>query len=298
MPQLTVINLYQLLAILPHASPQKIAQIIDDAAEAGQIAPHLLTAARQMLLDPQKRAHYDQRLGQQLMAELPALATVADGPDKTPIPRKTLPPLPDQSRVRRPALGGRYEGRIARWYDERGFGWLSLTECEEEVFLHITAFERRQGTPAAGDRVSIVLTEDEKKRLRGIQAVFMDKQSSGGRLRLDKLPLAAGLCLLVVMLVGLLLAKPQGFVWWTLLVFNLIVFAAYLKDKQAAQYEGRRRVREDTLHFLGLLGGWPGALIAQQLLRHKTSKRSFQIVFWLTALLDCGAVWAYVYFLV
>jgi uncharacterized membrane protein YsdA (DUF1294 family) len=38
--------------------------------------------------------------------------------------------------------------------------------------------------------------------------------------------------------------------------------------------------------MLGLIGGWPGAIVAQQLLRHKTSKRSFRIAFWVTVVLN------------
>ncbi|WP_153605141.1 DUF1294 domain-containing protein, partial [Pseudomonas aeruginosa] len=34
------------------------------------------------------------------------------------------------------------------------------------------------------------------------------------------------------------------------------------------------------LHLFELLGGWPGALVAQQVFRHKTRKLSFQLVFW------------------
>ena len=46
------------------------------------------------------------------------------------------------------------------------------------------------------------------------------------------------------------------------------------------------------MHFLGLIGGWPGALIAQKLLRHKNRKLSFQLVFWITVLLNCsGLIW-------
>ncbi|MFP5462920.1 MAG: DUF1294 domain-containing protein, partial [Gammaproteobacteria bacterium] len=32
--------------------------------------------------------------------------------------------------------------------------------------------------------------------------------------------------------------------------------------------------------------GWPGALLAQQLLRHKTSKQSFLFGYWTTVLLN------------
>jgi uncharacterized membrane protein YsdA (DUF1294 family) len=44
------------------------------------------------------------------------------------------------------------------------------------------------------------------------------------------------------------------------------------------------------LHLLGLAGGWPGALIAQQMLRHKSKKASFLAVFWVTVLINCGAL--------
>ena len=39
-----------------------------------------------------------------------------------------------------------------------------------------------------------------------------------------------------------------------------------------------------TCSAVELLGGWPGALLAQQLLRHKTKKTSYQGVFWLIVL--------------
>jgi len=66
---------------------------------------------------------------------------------------------------------------------------------------------------------------------------------------------------------------------------------AYAIDKSAAQ-SGAWRTRERTLHVLALLGGWPGALVAQRVLRHKSTKRSFQFAFWVTVALNCGAlVW-------
>jgi uncharacterized membrane protein YsdA (DUF1294 family) len=60
-------------------------------------------------------------------------------------------------------------------------------------------------------------------------------------------------------------------------------------DKSAARRD-RWRTRESTLHLLGAIGGWPGALAAQQLLRHKSAKPSFQGVFWLTVVANVGAV--------
>lgn len=68
---------------------------------------------------------------------------------------------------------------------------------------------------------------------------------------------------------------------------SLAAFVAYWADKRAAQ-AGRARVRERTLHIYELLGGWPGAFLAQRLLRHKTRDVSFQAVYWLIVLLHAA----------
>jgi uncharacterized membrane protein YsdA (DUF1294 family) len=62
-------------------------------------------------------------------------------------------------------------------------------------------------------------------------------------------------------------------------VVSAITYAMHAHDKQQA-ITGGWRVPEATLHFAELLGGWPGAFLAQRRLRHKCSKASYQIVFW------------------
>lgn len=56
---------------------------------------------------------------------------------------------------------------------------------------------------------------------------------------------------------------------------NVGSVALFAHDKRAAIH-GQQRVPERTLCRTAIFGGWPGALIAMQLLRHKTRKRSFQ----------------------
>jgi len=73
------------------------------------------------------------------------------------------------------------------------------------------------------------------------------------------------------------------------LASSLAAFAAYAFDKSAAR-NNRWRTRETTLHLLGLMGGWPGALVAQSYLRHKSKKRSFQLVFRATVVLNCAVL--------
>ncbi|MFI8750767.1 DUF1294 domain-containing protein [Vreelandella lionensis] len=66
---------------------------------------------------------------------------------------------------------------------------------------------------------------------------------------------------------------------------SVITYATYAWDKRAA-IKKRQRVSEKTLHWLALVGGWPGAWCAQQQLRHKTQKTAFRRVYWVTVLLN------------
>ncbi|MEV8268023.1 DUF1294 domain-containing protein [Microbacterium sp. NPDC076911] len=80
--------------------------------------------------------------------------------------------------------------------------------------------------------------------------------------------------------------------WWLPVVYvamSIVTFVSYGIDKAAAP-RARRRVSERTLLVLGLLAGWPGALLAQQLFRHKTRKRSFRRKFWLSIVVNVVAL--------
>ena len=78
-------------------------------------------------------------------------------------------------------------------------------------------------------------------------------------------------------------------VWY--LVIGLVTFFVYAKDKRAA-INGNWRVPEKTLHILSVTGGWLGALIAQDKLRHKTQKQPFRAIYWLTVAINVAVfVW-------
>lgn len=76
-------------------------------------------------------------------------------------------------------------------------------------------------------------------------------------------------------------------IWY--LAFSTLTLIAYAIDKSAA-IEKRQRTPEKTLHVLSLIGGWPGALLAQRYLRHKSKKTAFQFIFWLTVFFNCAAL--------
>ena len=96
---------------------------------------------------------------------------------------------------------------------------------------------------------------------------------------------------LVFVSVMVIAGKLPAFVFWIYSVSSGITFIVYGWDKSSARLN-RWRTTESALHLLSLLGGWPGALVAQKYLRHKSSKQSFQNAFWATVALNCGGlVW-------
>jgi uncharacterized membrane protein YsdA (DUF1294 family) len=70
---------------------------------------------------------------------------------------------------------------------------------------------------------------------------------------------------------------------------STFTFVIYATDKSKAQREVWR-TPESTLHLLALAGGWPGAALAQQYLRHKSSKLAFRRVFWATVMINLALV--------
>ena len=89
--------------------------------------------------------------------------------------------------------------------------------------------------------------------------------------------------LLVAPVLAVVRLDVFGHSFWMLAVVGVISLTAFVSqwfDKRRAEQE-RWRMPENFLHLLELLGGWPGAFVAQRLFRHKTSKFSYQLVFWL-----------------
>ncbi|MEQ7754110.1 DUF1294 domain-containing protein [Xanthomonas sp. WHRI 8391] len=70
---------------------------------------------------------------------------------------------------------------------------------------------------------------------------------------------------------------------------SVVAMIVYRRDKSAAQ-RGQQRTPETTLHIIALLGGWPGALLAQGLFRHKSSKAAFQAWFWIIVMVNVAVL--------
>lgn len=180
----------------------------------------------------------------------------------------------------------RFEGSLKSWNDERGFGFIQPDQGGDEIFVHIKTIVNRQGRPQIGQRLSfeVELGPQGKKRAK---AVLPIRPARAIRARSDS-PTQWGTATLfaipafLVLYVGLaVIWRPPATFALVYLVMSLLTFAVYAMDKASA-HGSRRRTPEKTLHLLALLGGWPGALLAQQFLRHKTAKRPFRRTFWLT----------------
>lgn len=183
----------------------------------------------------------------------------------------------------------RHKGKITAWNAGRGFGYVTPIGGGERVFVHITSIADRTRPPAEGDIVTYDLTLDERKRPRAIRV----KKSTPISLRSQKTrastsnvaPLTISSLFMFIVAAGTLAGRLPPVVIGIYSVVSIVTSLLYLHDKSAAR-RGAWRVEESSLLLIGLVGGWPGAVVAQRILRHKTRKQSFQLAFWVTAVLN------------
>lgn len=169
------------------------------------------------------------------------------------------------------ASKARLQGHLVEWNDAKGFGWIE--SGGERWFGHIKEFRHRHRRPARGDKVSFQRGQDARGR-----ACARDIRRPDRRIR-PGCWLLLGLLLILPLSATLRLPLPLWVVPVWLLLASVAAWSVYALDKRRAQ-AGAWRISEASLHLLELLGGWPGALLAQHHLRHKTRKVGFQILFW------------------
>lgn len=212
------------------------------------------------------------------------------------------------------------QGTVIRWNSAKAFGFIRSPQSTADIFFHLSDY---QGYPPPGEGLAVNF-EELQVGGKGPRAMTVRPQqatpqqhtpSSPGRSdpqgrertratgrsaaqdRKSSLSVA-GWLLLAVWLALCLWGMANGRLAWVLLLalggLNVVTFLAYWQDKSAAQ-RGAWRTPESTLHMLSLAGGWPAARLAQQMLRHKSSKASFLLVHRATALLNTAALGAWVF---
>lgn len=190
----------------------------------------------------------------------------------------------------------RFEGKLKEWNDDRGFGFVQPAQGGADIFVHATAFARGR-RPQVGDRVSFeVETGPKGKRAKNVAPVQAPRRraASAARERAQwgtATLFVLGVFLAVHVAVDVLWRPSRLFAIWYAAASGA-TFIAYFLDKSAAQAR-RGRISERTLHLFALAGGWPGALVAQQVLRHKSVKAEFRAVFWATVVLNVAVFVAF-----
>lgn len=195
----------------------------------------------------------------------------------------------------------RLQGRITEWNDERGFGFVVADDGADRHFLHISELRGESERPAVGRKVSFAATRQADGKRRAVEVRYADvpqprrqtpRRSGNGR----PLGWAPDILLAIAHLALPAWVVVQGRLPAILLAvmaaMSCIAFVMYGADKRRAE-RGDWRVPEAKLQLAGLLGGWLGALGAQRLFRHKSSKAGFVHVFRFNGILALAALgWA------
>jgi uncharacterized membrane protein YsdA (DUF1294 family)/cold shock CspA family protein len=185
------------------------------------------------------------------------------------------------------------KGTLKEWHEDKGFGFISPVGGGADVFAHISAFQNRFRKPMPGDVVIYHPVKREDGRHRAVLIDYSDDKIGISRPQTSEQGVWAAMLFSFAFLIAIMVFGFMKLIPWGLAALyfaaSILAFFLYRRDKSAAR-KGRWRTSESGLLFCGLIGGWPGALIAQQLFRHKSSKTRFQIMFWGSVVVNCAGL--------
>ncbi|MFH2058336.1 MAG: cold shock and DUF1294 domain-containing protein [Pseudomonadota bacterium] len=182
-------------------------------------------------------------------------------------------------------------GTISNWNEQKGFGFIAPKSGGKTIFAHINDYSRSHKSPFKGLEVEYFVSTDQKGRNCAVEVRPLKvhkKNSPGSKQKILSIFLFNSFAYVLFFLFNSNLIPLALVGLYT--IMSVIAFIIYAKDKSAAEW-GTWRTSESTLHTLSLLGGWPGAAIAQSFLRHKSKKLSFRITYWITVIANCSALY-------
>lgn len=187
-------------------------------------------------------------------------------------------------------------GKLTKWKDDRGFGFIRPADGSQDVFLHASELKDATRRPQEDDTICYYPVDDSDGKVRACNAFILGARnkstSPSASFSSDAKPYAATWSNFPIFEVLLLSILPLfGAAHFTLTtrnplplilypVMSLVTYALYADDKSRAKRRDRR-TPEQTLHLCELAGGWLGGFIAQRVVRHKNLKASYQNKFWL-----------------
>jgi uncharacterized membrane protein YsdA (DUF1294 family)/cold shock CspA family protein len=194
-----------------------------------------------------------------------------------------------------PPPAPRSRGRLVSWNDERGFGFITPDGGGQDVFVHASAFAKEGRHIEVGQEYEFDLDlgkdgRPKAKRVTSVAVPVIARERPSLRSQL----LQRGPRMLVIpafLFIVLAIHSVQGVSpnWFVIYgVASVACFAGYGLDKLAASHR-QWRVSETILLLIGLVGGWPGGIIGQEVFRHKTQKKTFRTLFWMSVAINMAA---------
>ena len=180
-------------------------------------------------------------------------------------------------------------GTVVFWRDDKGFGFVKCDQNQQQLFFHIRDQAVGNGRPKPGDVLHFTQGTDKRGRPLASQWRFADdKKASHTKVTTpvsstpDAISQASQFSLMfrITFLTAVVLALMFGKLLYVLPLLyieaSLMTYWLYKTDKEAAIARHGNRLAEESLQLYALIGGWPGAYIAQRQLAHKNSKLSFR----------------------
>jgi uncharacterized membrane protein YsdA (DUF1294 family)/cold shock CspA family protein len=187
----------------------------------------------------------------------------------------------------------RREGRLVEWYADRGFGFLAPDDGGPNVFLHIKNLPKADKRLDIGQAYAFDAVLDPTGRERAenavpiIAPVMVEKRAVLSYLRhVPPFLVIAAFFGIVASVASIIPVSTNWYIIYGVASFGCII--GYWIDKNAA-IQKNWRISETVLLLLGLVGGWPGAIVAQEVFRHKTRKGTFRYLFWMTVAINMAA---------
>lgn len=186
----------------------------------------------------------------------------------------------------------RSRGRLVNWNDERGFGFITPSDGSGDVFVHASAFVKEGRHIEIGHEYEfdIETGKDGKRKAKRIKAIIAEKAGpSLFAAMVQRGPRFLVIPAFLFIVVAVATVQPIPASWLIVYgVASVACFVGYGLDKRAA-HRKEWRVSETILLLVGLAGGWPGAIIGQEVFRHKTQKKTFRTLFWMSVAINMAA---------
>ena len=204
----------------------------------------------------------------------------------------------------------RKKGKIIKWDDNKGFGFILPADSQKNIFVHIKSFTDRNVRPVENQTVTYTVQNNKNGKYSAISVsrstdnpirsstninnvkniIPKRKRSNINNIPLDEKSTHSVPMFYILVVLGFMVFlfhfsiledKLPPFIILVYLIMGILTYYKYSEDKSQA-IDNERRTSEKSLLTLAFFGGWIGALIAQHKFHHKVKKTSFQISFWTT----------------